>query len=411
MKIGTHIALVVAALGALLGVFYSGYSSADFVQHMDRQLHPIHCSLAPSDEDLAEFDPSVQGCRTALFSEYSSFSRDRVWGGIPYSLFASGLFGVALILAIWGIATRRGYLLAPSTVLLFAGVAAAAASAVFFWIATTRLHAICKTCAGTYISSGVLLIGAIVAFVLARGDRRRMADGGVKTTLATVLISLGVLLAEMGIAVFLPVVVYFASVPAADYEKAVTSCQGLKADAATDVLLQLGSPAAGSTEAIMVLDPLCDVCKTVHRRLEESGLAKRLNMRAALLPLDSECNEMLKVPTHPGSCVVARAMLCAGAKADQVLEFAFENQDAFRPQSKADQPSGRIREKVLAKFPEVRDCIDSPDVKVKLNKALDFAVDNGLPLETPQIYIGGRRLCSEDTDLGLEYALSRLLAK
>jgi hypothetical protein len=53
-------------------------------------------------------------------------------------------------------------------------------------------------------------------------------------------------------------------------------------------------------------------------------------------------------------------------------------------------------------------CIDDRRTLVRLNKNLHFAVANAIPVSTPQMYLGQRRVCDEDTDLGLRYTLSRL---
>ena len=38
-----------------------------------------------------------------------------------------------------------------------------------------------------------------------------------------------------------------------------------------------------------------------------------------------------------------------------------------------------------------------------------WAVANQLPVMMPQVFVDGVKLCDEDTDLGLDYALKRLL--
>ena len=42
-------------------------------------------------------------------------------------------------------------------------------------------------------------------------------------------------------------------------------------------------------------------------------------------------------------------------------------------------------------------------------KSLRWAVANALPVMTPQLFVDGKRLCDEDTDLGLEYTLTQML--
>ena len=36
-------------------------------------------------------------------------------------------------------------------------------------------------------------------------------------------------------------------------------------------------------------------------------------------------------------------------------------------------------------------------------------MSNRLPVLTPQLYVEGRKLCDEDTDLGMDFALSHML--
>jgi hypothetical protein len=54
-------------------------------------------------------------------------------------------------------------------------------------------------------------------------------------------------------------------------------------------------------------------------------------------------------------------------------------------------------------------CIESSVTKARLAQSLRWAVRNQVPVLTPQLYVDNRRLCDEDTDLGLEYTLSRML--
>jgi uncharacterized membrane protein/protein-disulfide isomerase len=396
--------LVIAALGALLGLVYSGFSTSDFVEHLDRQLHGLNCSLLPGLTEPSTLDSSQEGCKTAMLSQYSSFWRDRHWGGVPWSLFAFGLFGFGLALSVWGVASRKGHRLAPSIVLLLTGVAAAGASIVFFSISMTKLHTLCATCAGTYISSALLLIGAGLAFATARSDRRAGTDG--PESGKAVLIGLAVLLVEMGVACFAPVVVYLQKAP--DFAKYVGSCETLKTTDGAQVLA-MGAPAG--PEAILVIDPLCPQCERFDARLKESPLAKTLSYKVFLLPLDAECNWMLKDSMHPGACMLSRALVCAGSSAPQMLEWIFANQEDLRKDGIGKQFDA-LKQKVLAKYPAVAGCIDSPDTTKKITDAMHrFAVENALPVVTPQFYVNGKRMCDEDTDLGLEYALAKLLGR
>ena len=63
---------------------------------------------------------------------------------------------------------------------------------------------------------------------------------------------------------------------------------------------------------------------------------------------------------------------------------------------------------VKARFPEVDACIDAKETNQRLIRMLRFIVKNHLPVSTPQIYLGETRLCDEDTDMGLPYAMGKL---
>jgi hypothetical protein len=100
-------------------------------------------------------------------------------------------------------------------------------------------------------------------------------------------------------------------------------------------------------------------------------------------------------------------VLCGGARADQVLEWAFEHQAELRELGK--EPD-RVYARIRQQFPQLADCLDRPAVKSRLNRSLRWAVANSLPVATPQLFVRGQKVCDEDTDLGLEYVLSRMLA-
>ena len=412
--------VVLAALGALLGVVNAAVSAGDFAAHLDRQIHPVSCSLVPV---LAAPPPALEapggageeaatGCKVAMQSPYSSFWRDRYWGGIPVALFALGLYAFILALGGWGLVSRRAHDLAPSTFLVIAALAAAGGAGIYAYIAVSKLGTVCQTCAGMYLASAVTLIGAVAAAITASRDRRLLLiargaeDGDVPPPRGlNGLGSFAVLTVEMGLAVLGPPAVYASSLP--DYDKHVLDCERLKTrDDPKGLLLPL--PSAGDADAVLVLDPLCPACKAFHETLGRAVAAKGLDERMLLLPLDAECNWMLKDSLHPGACLVSKALICAGPRAGELLEDVFRQQEDLRSAGRG-RKMDRIRDALLAKMPEIRQCLDAPETEIRLNETLRWAVDNALPVITPQLYVDGKRLCDEDTDLGLEYALGRLM--
>jgi hypothetical protein len=165
----------------------------------------------------------------------------------------------------------------------------------------------------------------------------------------------------------------------------------------------------GGVPAIEVLDPLCPACRAFEDRLDASGLRDDLDRSAILFPLDSECNWMVDDRKHPGACAISEAVLCARDRAGDVIAWAFSEQEAI---TEAAAESGEGARKLAAKqFPDLARCIGSSRVKAQLNKSLRWAVRNQLPVLTPQMYVGGTKLCDEDIDLGMEFALSRMVER
>src|ERR1700684_3307986 len=82
-------AAIVAAVVAILGWVFAGYSTSDYAAQLDRQVHAVHCSFVPGAPVSTDGD---NPCKTALFSPYSALFRDTWWGGVPVSLFALGAF-------------------------------------------------------------------------------------------------------------------------------------------------------------------------------------------------------------------------------------------------------------------------------------------------------------------------------
>jgi hypothetical protein len=171
----------------------------------------------------------------------------------------------------------------------------------------------------------------------------------------------------------------------------------------------MGPGGVGGAPVIEVLDPLCPACRAFERRLSSAGLDQQMDRKAALFPLDNSCNWMVKSAIHPGACKVSEAVLCAGERAGEVVSWAFENQDHIRDAAAKD-PNAALS-LVTGRFPELAGCLGSAQVRSRLNKSLRWIVRNRLSVLTPQLYVAGVRLCDEDVDLGLDFALSRMIER
>ncbi len=409
--------LVLFSVAAAAGFLFASFSTYDFVQHLDRQVHGIHCSFIPG---LTGTDVSgTSGCHTTMMSPYSSVFRTALWGGLPVSLPAMGVFAYLLFRGMDALVNRREADKGLAGYLVAAAMLPALTSVVMGYLSLVELDAACKLCIGIYLSSAFALVGAIGFWAKAGPEapaydphafdpraRRHPVDEPEAESSAQSGMGDHALSFAQGVGfVGVPVLLYFAVAP--DFSGYVGTCGELaKPEDPYGVMIQLDQN-PGGREAIEVLDPLCPSCRAFENRLEASGLGEKMNRKIVLFPLDSSCNWMVQTSLHPGACTISEAVICAGPKADAVIDWAFENQEQIRTASTNDPAAAASM--VTAAFPDLKGCVGSKQTASKLNKSLRWAVANQLRVMTPQIYVDGKKLCDEDTDIGMDYALSRLL--
>jgi protein-disulfide isomerase len=204
-------------------------------------------------------------------------------------------------------------------------------------------------------------------------------------------------------------VAYVSALPS--YAGQLASCQAgpggkLKvAKESHNALVKLATPRS-VRQATMFVDPLCPTCKAFHERLVAEDVLDKLDAELVMFPLDSECNWMLDTAIHPGACVLARAVLCS-KQPRAMLDWAFANQEDLK--YLAIGGKDKLKSRLAQQWgQELVACTDQKDTQVRLNRHLQFAVANQVQVSTPQMFLGDARLCDEDTDLGLRYALSQL---
>ena len=407
-----RIPLLLFLLGALGGIVFSTISAGDFAQHLDRQVHSIHCSILPG--GVADVS-GTSGCHVALMSPYSSFLGGLVWGGVPVALPGIALFAFLLYRGLWLWLGRRQSDRTAVRFLVGMSALPVLTSLVFGGIALFELESLCKTCMGIYLSSFLCLGSALAMMWQFRRSRYDLDDGDLPDDDAFIDEDAPPPLdpgrhflggfAESGVFVMVPLVAYIVLAP--DHGVYTGQCGELKTvDDPYGVMVPLGQQTSG-VEAIEVFDPLCPACAGFERRLVSTGLDQQLKRQAVLFPLDNACNWMVSSALHPGACTISEAVLCAGPLADDVVHWAFEQGDAIRTATEADPDAAKRM--VTQAFPTVAKCVGGPEVKARLNRSLRWAVTNKIPVLTPQLYVGGVKLCDEDTDLGLKYGLAHLL--
>lgn len=404
-------ALAVFLIASVAGFAFNAVSTADFVQHLDRQTHALSCSFIPG---LGRDASGTTGCHAALMSPYSSVLRSTVWGGIPSTLAGMSVFAFltwrSVRVALGGTDRDRSEV----GFLWLATLLPVLTSLFYASISAFVLQELCKTCAGTYVSSfAAAAAGGWLFFTatkVAKPADAEPTDAEPVELPEVVPVTPfgGVFLKGMAEGtgfVVVPVLMYGLLVP--DFSTRLGACGELIKPADPAHLFVALGPQGAGIPSIELLDPLCPACAAFEDRLEFSGLGSRLSRQVVLFPLDNTCNWMIGSAAHPGACTVSEAVLCAGAEAEAVIKWAFEHSEEIRVATKADpEAAGRM---VKAAFPAVGSCIGTDKVRQKLNRSLRWAVANQLPIVTPQLYVGTRKLCDEDTDLGLDWALKRLI--
>lgn len=419
-------------VGAVLGLFFAAYSTYDFMAHLDRQVHGIHCSFLPG---LTETEkPGESACAVTMMSPYSSVLRESIWGGIPISLPAMAVFAFIGFAALYLVLSGRQLDKRASGFLLAATCVPFITSAVMAYISFATLDAACKLCIAIYAASLLVFGGALALLVrtvraerLARSsippsdrpsippaDRTspRAASDTVPDESFAARVNpvswavLGIAFA-IGVAfVALPVLAYALVAP--DFAHYTGTCGELVAQPDESALVSIG-PQGGEVEVLEILDPLCPACRGFEQRFDALDATAEAKRRVLLFPLDDQCNWMVSEAVHPGACAVSEAMLCAEDDAEEVLDWAFAEQERIREAAAADpRAAARL---VTQRFPSLRGCVGSPGARAKLNLALRSAVANRMPVLTPQVYVGGVRMCDADTDLGMDYALTRLIQR
>lgn len=429
-----------ALLASLLGFAFGASSTLDYIQHLDRQVHDLHCSFIPGVDAAKGADTA---CRAAMYSPYSALFRDRLWGGIPISLFAVGAFAFFAAFALYVLLAGRSAPRRAAHFLLIAGVTPLLVSVGMLILSVLRLGSICKTCAGIYAASTLLAVAGVAALIVDRREARAApsatpappppppstvtdpaAPGAVGPTIVDdaappappappapgrprgSLLLLPAWLLALGAFSITPALLYASALPS--YAGYIAGCGKLeKLTEANGALLRIAGPGAVQPATLFV-DPLCPTCKSFHQRLAAEGLIEKLDITLVLFPLDSECNWMLDRPVHPGACLVSKAILCSEHRAPAVLDWAYDNQDAILAAAKSGAGTANVQAMIRQRWPGLDACMDSKPTSQRLDRMLRYIIDNKLPVSTPQIYLGDTRLCDEDTDIGMPYAIRRL---
>lgn len=409
---------VLVLVASLLGLVFAAYSTYDYAAHLDRQMHAIHCSFIPG----APAGGEDNACKTALFSPYSALFRATWWGGVPISLFAVGAFCFFLGFGVYLLLAKERVPRIAYGFLGVVGVSPLLASLVMFTISAVKLGVFCKLCVGIYVSSILLAVGSVMALLeFLRAPKAAPAPahpqaapyGSAMAQVAAPApqraggspVLAFAWLGALGAASLLPALVYVASLP--DYAPFVAKCGTQKLEGKTQGVLVKIPTAAPVQQATLFEDPLCPTCKGFHQRLVADEVLEKLDITLVLFPLDTECNWMIDRSLHPGACLLSGAVICSEDKARAMLEWSYDHQEELTAAGKAGGDA--LKKKISEKWgADLATCAADKKTQARVNQNLHYASNNHVPISTPQMFLGDRRVCEEDTDLGLKYTLSQL---
>jgi len=313
-------------------------------------------------------------CDKVAMSPYSVVFRlpVAVWGALGY--------GAALVLAGWGLTSRRLHPRWPAGLLLLFGAAAVAASVALAVISELLIGAWCILCMVSWSISLATLVAAVVACRGAGLAASVRADLGAlgampRRTSAGLVLSLGALLA---LASWYPS--YWEKKKAVDVLTRPPAPTG-PAGQPLPPMGPLRDPAEG---AIVYSDYECPYCLVAHGELK-AVLARRPDIKVVKrhFPLDQACNPVIKRPMHQNACAYARAAICAeGMGHFEAMDDAlFQNQRGRRPVEEIARGLGLD----VARF---QACLAAPETERRLQADIAAALKDNIGA-TPTYVVGG----------------------
>ncbi len=320
-------------------------------------------------------------------------SRYSVVLGLPVAVWGALGYGVALLLALAGLAGRRREgpprgsaarsaaapkaISWPAGLLVLVAGAAAAAAVVLAVISEVFIGALCLLCAGSWLTSFALLAAAW------RACRPEGVARAVRADLS-LLRERPLRAAALGLALVALVFLVASAYPrywARPAPRAAAPGGPALAGPAPG-----GAPASqGPIVVVEFSDYECPFCAVAHEQTKVL-LSTRPDVRLVRrhFPLDSDCNPAVTRRMHPKACALARAGICAEAqeRLEPMDDALFRNQKAGRPVEELARAAGLD----LARF---RACLGSSDTEARLRSDIEAGVRAGLQA-TPTYVVGGR---------------------
>jgi uncharacterized membrane protein/predicted DsbA family dithiol-disulfide isomerase len=331
------------------------------------------------------------GVRHGCTIEGTSFDCDRVATseysvvlGLPVAVWGVFGYGLAGLLAGWGLARRRSRTTWPLGLLWVVASLAVLVSVALALVSELLIGAWCLYCMTSWAVSVALLAATWVAARRA-GGVACVVGADLSTVRAHPFWALVT-------AVAATVVV---GVAAGGYDRYAQPPppQPAAARVPAGARTPVGTSGGGEPGALTVIeysDYLCPACLHAHERNRLLfGNRTDVTLERRQFPLDSACNPLVTQTIHPGACQLARAAICAEAQGrfDAMDDALFQNQRDRLPLDELARRAGLD----LGRFNQ---CLGSPQTARRLAEEIDVAVRSGVNA-TPSYLVGGRLFSGE----------------
>jgi protein-disulfide isomerase len=301
-------------------------------------------------------------------------SRYAVVLGLPVAVWGAFGYGLALLLALAGLSSRRRRAGWPAGLLFVVAAIATAVGVVLAAVSHLLVGALCLLCSASWLVSLGLLVAAW------RACRPAGPAAALRDDLAVLRErpagAAGVALAGLAL-----VAIVAAALPR--WWEAPPRAAAVP-PAGTHGAPPAGTGSQGPLVVVVFSDYLCPACARAHEETR-ALLAGRTDVQVARrqFPLDSDCNPALQRRMHPGACDLARIGICAEAqgKLPAAEDLLFANQAAKRPIPEVVRAIGLDQKQLEA-------CLASPETEARLRSDIEAAVRIGLRA-TPTFVVRG----------------------
>ena len=265
---------------AAVGFALSAYLSYIHFRHRLEPDYASACAVTPS-----------INCDTVLLSPYGSLA------GVPLAVFGMWFYGLSALVAASVFRNRRArFPRSAPTVLLVMSALASVLSVALAVVSVAALRALCIVCGALY-GVNIAMLAVSFAAVHASGI-------GVSPSISA---EWNFWKTQSGAAA-----AWWAKAFAALAVLAVAPRAMLAKPELCNAILAAKDGRSGPVALIVYSDFQCPRCKTLHSELRSLRLSPTVSIVARHYPLDRECNQDISTTMHVGSCLQARAAICAG---------------------------------------------------------------------------------------------------